>query len=58
MGNNACPKCKGARLNKEALAVLIGDKNIYEFTTLSIKEELEYINSVEFSEKDKKLVSK
>jgi len=55
MGNNACPKCKGARLNKEALAVLIGDKNIYEFTTLSIKEELEYINSVEFSEKDKKI---
>jgi len=55
MGNNTCPKCKGARLNKEALAVLIGDKNIYEFTTLSIKEELEYINSIEFSEKDKKI---
>ncbi|EOR25205.1 excinuclease ABC subunit A [Clostridium sartagoforme AAU1] len=55
MGNNACPKCKGARLNKEALSVLVGNRNIYEFTTYSIKEELDYINSVEFSEKDKKI---
>ena len=53
MSDNPCPKCKGARLKKEALAVLVGDKNIYEFTKLSIKEELEYIDSLEFSEKDK-----
>jgi excinuclease ABC subunit A len=52
MSDNPCPKCRGARLKKEALAVLVGDKNIYEFTKLSIKEELEYINSLEFSEKD------
>ncbi|MGV3073517.1 excinuclease ABC subunit UvrA [Clostridium baratii] len=53
MSNNHCPKCKGARLNKEALAVTVGDKNIYEFTKLSIKEELDFINGVNFSEKDK-----
>ena len=53
MSNNPCPKCKGARLKKEALAVRVGDKNINEFTNLSIKEELDYINSIEFSEKDK-----
>ena len=52
MSNNPCPKCKGARLKNEALAVLVGDKNIYEFTKLSIKEELDYINSLNFSEKD------
>ena len=52
MGNNPCPKCNGARLKKEALAVFVGEKNIYEFTKLSIKEELDYINSLEFSEKD------
>ena len=52
MSDNPCPKCNGARLKKEALAVLVGDKNIYEFTKLSIKEELDYINSLEFSEKD------
>lgn len=53
MSNNHCPKCKGARLNKEALAVTVGDKNIYEFTTLSIKEELDFIKGVNFSEKDR-----
>lgn len=53
MSNKYCPKCKGARLNKEALAVTVGDKNIYEFTTLPIKEELDFINNVEFSEKNK-----
>ncbi|MDZ7542512.1 excinuclease ABC subunit UvrA, partial [Clostridium perfringens] len=53
MSNNHCPKCKGARLKKEALAVRVGEKNIHEFTKLSIKEELEYIDSLIFSEKDK-----
>ena len=53
MSNNACPKCKGARLNKEVLAVTIGDKNIYEFTKMSIKEELEFINSITLSEKER-----
>ncbi len=52
MSNNPCPKCAGARLKREALAVFVGDKNIYEFTKLSIKEELDYINSLTFSEKD------
>lgn len=52
MSNNKCPKCRGARLKNEALAVRVGDKNIYEFTTLSIKEEFEYINSLVLSEKD------
>ncbi|MBU3104399.1 excinuclease ABC subunit UvrA [Clostridium gasigenes] len=53
MSNNHCPKCKGARLRKEALAVMVGDKNIYEFTKMPIRDELEFLNSVEFSEKDK-----
>ncbi|MGL5084318.1 MAG: excinuclease ABC subunit UvrA [Clostridium sp.] len=53
MSNNHCPKCKGARLKKEALAVRVGEKNIYEFTKMPIREELEFLNSVEFSEKDK-----
>ena len=53
MSHAHCPKCKGARLKKEALAVTVGDKNIYEFTVMSIKDELDFINSLEFSEKDK-----
>lgn len=53
MSNNPCPKCKGARLSPEPLAVTVGGKNIYEFTTMAIKEELEFINSIEFTEKEK-----
>ncbi|MBS7021267.1 MAG: excinuclease ABC subunit UvrA [Firmicutes bacterium] len=33
-----CPTCHGARLNDSVLSVLIGGKNIYELTLLSIRE--------------------
>lgn len=33
-----CSACYGTRLNAEALAVTVGDKNIYELCSLSIKE--------------------
>ena len=33
-----CPKCHGARLNDAVLSVLIGGKNIYELTELSIRD--------------------
>lgn len=32
-----CKECKGQRLKKEALAVTVSDKNIYEITALSIE---------------------
>ena len=53
MSNNPCPKCKGARLRKEALSVKINDLNISQFTNLSVKEELQFINNIEFSEQNK-----
>ncbi|MFH5876305.1 excinuclease ABC subunit UvrA [Clostridium perfringens] len=53
MSDNPCPKCKGARLKPEALAVTVGGKNIFEFTSMDIREELDFINSINFSEKDK-----
>ncbi|WP_315072325.1 excinuclease ABC subunit UvrA [uncultured Clostridium sp.] len=53
MSDDFCPKCKGARLKKEVLAVTVGGKNIYEFTSMSIKDELDFINGIEFSEKNR-----
>ena len=41
-----CEKCHGARLNEFALSVTIEGKNIYEFTTMSIKEEYDFICSL------------
>ncbi|MGH4050657.1 MAG: excinuclease ABC subunit UvrA [Clostridium sp.] len=53
MGDNPCPKCKGARLSPEALAVTVGGKNISEFCGLSITDEATFLQEVEFSEKNK-----
>lgn len=53
MSDNPCPKCKGARLKPEVLAVTVGDKNIFEFCSLPIRDELNFINNLELSEKDK-----
>ena len=46
-----CPECNGKRLNKSALAVTIGGKNIIEFTELPINKEIEFIDSLELTEK-------
>lgn len=46
-----CPECNGKRLNKSALAVTIGGKNIIEFTELSINKEIEFIDSLKLTEK-------
>ena len=50
-----CPECHGARLKEEALAVRVGDLNIYEFTQLSIKDELDYINNLKLNKTEEKI---
>lgn len=52
MSDITCPKCHGARLNDEILAVTIGGKNIYEFTQMSVKDEMDFINSLTFTERE------
>ena len=47
-----CSECKGSRLKHEALAVTVGGKNIYEFCTMPINEELEFINNLQLTEKE------
>ncbi|NEZ46725.1 excinuclease ABC subunit UvrA [Clostridium niameyense] len=53
MSDNPCPKCKGARLHKEALSITIGEKNIFEFCNMPIKKEINFLESLSLSEKDK-----
>ncbi|WMJ80509.1 excinuclease ABC subunit UvrA [Clostridium sp. MB40-C1] len=52
MSDTPCPKCKGARLKDEALGVTVGDKNIFEFSNMSIKEELVFLENLNLSEKN------
>ena len=48
-----CPKCHGARLNDEVLAVTINGVNIYEFTTMSIQKEMDFVNLLELTDREK-----
>lgn len=47
-----CGACKGARLKPEPLAVTVGGKNIYEFTQMSISDELDFIENLKLTEKE------
>lgn len=51
MSSNPCPTCNGARLKPEVLSVTIAGKNIFEFTTMSIQEALNFIRSYELTER-------
>ena len=53
MAETPCPKCKGARLKKEVLSVLVDGKNIMEVTDFSVNELVEYIENINLSEKQK-----
>ena len=52
MTESACPDCKGNRLKPEYLAVTIGGKNIIEFCDLSVTDELTFLDTLTFSERD------
>jgi excinuclease ABC subunit A len=53
MSNNPCPECKGDRLKKEVLAVTVAGLNIAELCRLPIKDELEFFNKIDLTERDK-----
>lgn len=44
-----CNECGGKRLKPGALAVTIGDKNIYDITTYSINKLLDFFNGLELN---------
>ncbi len=50
-----CPKCNGARLNKESLHFKFANKNIYELSAMDIRELHDFLNNYEFelSERDR-----
>ena len=47
-----CPKCKGARLCKESLAVLVADTNIHAVTTLTIGKALGFFRDLKLGKRD------
>ncbi len=52
MSEVTCPECHGQRLRKEALAVTVGGINIARMGDMSVIEAIEFIESLELSEKE------
>ena len=50
-----CTECHGKRLNKYALSVLVGGKDIYELGNLSIKDLLAFFSSLQLSASEKEI---
>ena len=45
-----CAECHGQRLKKSSLAVTVCDKNIYEMTDMSVKDLVQFLDSMELTQ--------
>jgi len=52
MSTKPCPKCGGARLRPESLAVTVNDVNIDEVTRMPIRKALDFLQNLQLSETD------
>lgn len=52
MSERPCPVCHGKRLRPEALAVKMGGISIEEFTRMTVREELSFLEGLQLSEKE------
>ena len=57
MVEDVCHQCHGKRLKPEVLAVTVGEKNIAEFSDMSVRQALEFVNHLELSEIDQKIAA-
>lgn len=48
-----CPDCHGSRLTPEIMSVTVGGLNIYEFCSMPINEELDFIKNLQLTEREK-----
>ncbi|MBR2545057.1 MAG: excinuclease ABC subunit UvrA, partial [Erysipelotrichaceae bacterium] len=55
MADLECPTCHGRRLNEMALSVKVGGKNIIEWTQMSIKQAVEFIENLQLTPTQQKI---
>ncbi len=53
MAQHPCPTCKGNRLKKESLSVLINERHIGDVTHLSINEAKQFFETLDLTEKER-----
>lgn len=52
-----CPVCGGRRLNEQALSVRVGGININEWTSMSVKQSLLFMDTLELSEQQREIAN-
>lgn len=57
MVEKTCPVCKGKRLKKEALSVLVNDKSIMDVTAMSVLDASKFFENIKLTAKEK-IISK
>ncbi|MBQ7137273.1 MAG: excinuclease ABC subunit UvrA [Bacilli bacterium] len=55
MIETTCETCHGARLNDSVLSVLIGKKNIYQMTQMSIKELVDFFENIKLNKEQENI---
>ncbi|MEZ5101282.1 MAG: excinuclease ABC subunit UvrA [Thermoleophilia bacterium] len=55
MSTRPCVACKGARLKPEVLAVTVGERNVHEFTRLSVRAAMEAVESLDLTEREQQI---
>jgi excinuclease ABC subunit A len=58
LNNITCPSCKGARLKNEVLHITIGDKNIFELTTMNVDDLISFFRSLKLSPKNEEIAAR
>ncbi len=53
MADRPCPECQGARLKPTSLAVTVGSQNIHQFTLLSVREALGFLDQLALTETER-----
>ncbi len=53
MSEVTCPDCKGKRLKPEVLSIKINDKSITDFTDMNIDDEIDFIENLELTKKER-----
>ena len=50
-----CPTCKGHRLKPEILAITVGDRSIIDITNMSVKEAVDYVQTLKLTDTEAKI---
>lgn len=53
--SHECPACHGQRLRKEALSVRVGGLNIWQLTSLSVKDSVRFFDQLQLTENEQKI---